>query len=396
MRVLTINTYGGSLLLGAKKFGADIIGSYEDAGFGQPIARANFPNVHHVEKWAEWPQQSLRDVVVLAHPPCSAFSVQNSSWNARGENADAFKCTRKVLDYVLPNQCAAVAIESVVGALGGAWYVHQDYADRYGYNLFRVLQNGCMFGVPQWRERFWVVYVRPDLAPPTMTWRLKPKWTRVRDAVVNEGPSVGNTDELLAALQERLWKKGLSRKQLDFLFQPQDPPHPTAGIAKIMLANREALGLDLGDVDPIGDVQRIYIGTGFTSGQLCYINPDGLAGTLLGSSWWYCNGRNMTEASMKNIMGFPTDYVFPDGRGSYRRNQRVYLSKGVIPHVATWILGNIATHTGMGSCKDRDCGACDLGYEITIQKNEIADFRFARKQWQETDTPALKHFQEEE
>ena len=42
MNTLIINTYGGSLLLGANAVpGANIIGSFEDCGFGVAITKVN-------------------------------------------------------------------------------------------------------------------------------------------------------------------------------------------------------------------------------------------------------------------------------------------------------------------------------------------------------------------
>lgn len=388
MNLVTINTYAGSLLLGAKAYGAKLLGSYEDGGFGQGIAEANFPEVEHIKQERDWPKDSLKDTVVLAHPPCSAFSVQNSSWNARGANSDAFACTRRVLDYALPLKAQAVAIESVVGALGGAWEVHQAYADHNDYDLYRVLQNGCAFGVPQWRDRFWVVYVRRP-APRGLRVRLAPKWTTVKDAIdgYEEGPGAGNTDELLVKLKEKLGKR-LSKKNMIWLFETK---HPTEGIAKTLLKHRELLQLDLGDIDPINDAQRLYIGNSFSSGQLCFVDPDSLVGTLLGSSWWYANGRNLSETCYKRLMGFPADYIFPEGRGNYRKGMRTFLSKGVIPHVAQWIVELIGNHLGERTFKENG-----PAWDLTIQPNEIADLRFKRARWMKDELPPLRHFTEEE
>ena len=391
MRVLTLNTYAGSMLIGAKAFGAELIGSYEDVGFGQEIAKANFPEVNHIQRWADWPARDLSDVVVLAHPPCSAFSVQNSSWNARGENAAAFNCTRRVLDYAMSNRAKAIAIESVVGALGGAWYVHQSYAQRYGYNLYRILQNGCAFG-PQWRERFWVVYVREDVAPPSMAWRLRPRWTRVRDALngLENDPVLPEVDRALASFKARLWEGGLTPEQMAALFDKRDPPYPSTGVLKVL---HDDFFPDW-EVYDVGHKFDIL----FSSSQMCYLNPDGLAGVLLGGTWWYYEGRNLSISGYKRIMGFPTDYVFPQERRDYLKAMRTFLSKGVIPQVATWILGNIATQVGSAHPLNCSCQACEdaPAWELEIEPNHIGDFRFRKKDWMKKDLPELRHYYESE
>ena len=84
MKTLIINSYGGSLVLGAKAVGAEIIGSYEDHNFGLGIQQAIFDDIKFVAYRKDWKPQDLRDVFVIAHPPCSAFSVQNTSRTARG------------------------------------------------------------------------------------------------------------------------------------------------------------------------------------------------------------------------------------------------------------------------------------------------------------------------
>jgi hypothetical protein len=92
-KVLIINSYAGSLTLAAQ--GREVLGSYEDEGYGLEVQRANFPGLTYKSRRSEWPAQDLSGVVVLAHPPCAAFSGQNTSANARGTDAKKFQCTVK-------------------------------------------------------------------------------------------------------------------------------------------------------------------------------------------------------------------------------------------------------------------------------------------------------------
>src|SRR5262245_39403415 len=132
MRTLIVNTYAGSLLLGADRIpGARIIGSYEDSGFGSWCTKTNQnlftqlePEFRFIDDYAAWPDQDLSDVNLIAHPPCAAFSNQNRSKTKRGVNTDAFACTEKVLRYGMTNNAASISIESVMGALKGAWEVY--------------------------------------------------------------------------------------------------------------------------------------------------------------------------------------------------------------------------------------------------------------------------------
>src|SRR5439155_6327803 len=146
--------------IGTTAAGLPIRGSYEDAGFGLSLQMVNFPDLEFRATVDDWPDhQDLRRTIVLAHPPCSAFSRQTPKGRT-GIQSDAFACTKRVLSYAMRRGAVAIAIESVQPALEGAKAVHDGYARRHGYHLYRVLQNAISFGVPQWRPRFWAVFVR--------------------------------------------------------------------------------------------------------------------------------------------------------------------------------------------------------------------------------------------
>jgi hypothetical protein len=73
-------------------------------------------------------------------------------------------------------------------------------------------------------------------------------------------------------------------------------------------------------------------------------------------------------------MGFPRDYKFPGTNYSptyYLERLREYLSRGVCPPVATWILGQVERHL--------DGNAEIRSIMRTIQPGGIADFRVSPK-----------------
>jgi len=123
MNVLIVNSYAGSLTVGASAVGLPIIGSYEDAGFGLAVQRANFPDLDYRWTSDQWPAQSLHNTVVLAHPPCAAFSSQTPA-RRKGTGSDAFACTKQVLEYAMRGKATAIAAESVQPALEGARAIH--------------------------------------------------------------------------------------------------------------------------------------------------------------------------------------------------------------------------------------------------------------------------------
>jgi len=87
--------------------------------------------------------------------------------------------------------------------------------------------------------------------------------------------------------------------------------------------------------------------------------------------------------------------VFPEGRRNYRKQMRTFLSKGVIPAVATWILGQVANHLGETHPRGCTCHGCgDGAYELSIKPNEIVDFRINRKDWKKADLSKLRHWED--
>jgi hypothetical protein len=393
MNTLIINTYAGSLLIGANAIkGADVIGSFEDCGFGSKITKANrarFPELaddfQFVDHIKDWPDLDLTNTLVLAHPPCAAFSQQNTSAAKRGVNTDAFGCTRKVLRYAMMNGAAAIAVESVMGALAGAWDVHDHMAEMGGYHIYRILKNSILFGVPQFRERFWCVFVRKDIAPAEMTWRLSPKF--VTAGAVLEPTLPGTPVD----------GKGLDRTINKFVEQLTtgpcrcgerlSPPHDVVhgfdeaevravGLAHVTGHKRSGFSkLITPRFFPNEDhkvICRIHVSP-FTSAQPSILAEGGFAPVLLGSSLWVYRGRPLPEEGYKAIMGFPVDYIFPEDRG---HGMRTFLSKGVCPPVATWVLDNLRMHVGLPSGSPF---TGDGAYVKTIAPGRIASFRPSKK-----------------
>lgn len=397
MKTLVINSYAGSLTIGASDLGCDIIGSYEDHAFGIEIQKNNFPHLEFRDYRKDWPDRDLSEVFVIAHPPCSAFSVQNTSPTARGINSNAFACTKVVLEYAMKNNAVAIAIESVMGALGGAWQQHQKYADENDYHLYRILENGCMFGA-QWRERFWAVWVKKGaVTDPTFNIRLTPRFQTVGDVVdevAEEGPTTGNCDSLLEKQKLRLIEEaGCTPAEMARLFDRHPvykQTQPEALGTVLWKEKFKAQGMSK------WECFQKFIG-GFASGTMCYIYPESYTPVLMGGSWWYYNGRNLSENGYKLLAGFPEDYDFETDRRGTTTQMRMYLSKGVMPPIAKWIAREITAHLGWQHAQQlRDCEHAAVNgksYEIPLGPDRIADFRISRYDWGD-EMPPIRHNEE--
>jgi site-specific DNA-cytosine methylase len=338
MPVLIINSYAGSLVVAARQEGHPIVGSYEDSGYGLEIQRHNEPKLDYRDTVAGWPvKQDLRDTLVIAHPPCAAFSQQVSSagCHCRGLDATKFQQTRTVLDYALRNRAAALAIESVPGALEGARQVHDEVANKYGYTVHRVLQDAASF-VPQKRARAWFVFLPKGHTlqlPPLPSRDVTPHAIKHILAPENQG---GPVYPWVLRGMEKQWEKlrEFSPTVRRALISGSFGTGLLAAVIRRYLMTRGKTAAELGSVR---DVAEKYVDKWqFMSNTPRLLDPDGQASTLTCTTWWLCEGRPLTALEYQRVMGFPDTYdlVGPGGLSKHPG----YLSRGVCPPVARWIL----------------------------------------------------------
>jgi site-specific DNA-cytosine methylase len=380
VRVISINTYAGSLLLGARGAGAEIIASLEDEkGYGTDIQRLNFGKMFPIRalsprRWHwDFPEE-LKGVVVVAHPPCSAFSNQNNSPEKKGLGSDAFKCTTDVLDFAMGKRADVVLIESVPPAAAGAKEIHDSYALKHGYRLYRLMQNAITFGVPQDRTRFWAIFVRDDIAMrdfPDDRFRVSvdpvvnlddgmiPRAVKVKDVVA------GTTDEEYLVDPPADIFKDLGKQIRKWLADGL-----TMEYVEDLTYGRHGYGMLNTKIDGSKNAAKYQLFK-FGTRNVRLLDPEGFCTTLLSDSFWMVRdekremGRLVTESEYKAFMGFPRDYEFP---AKYKAGKfREYLSKGVCPPVAAWLLKqvdlNLYSRSGMTVTHDISPGSTlDVSY----------------------------------
>lgn len=325
MDTLIINSYAGSLVLGARDAGANIIGSFEDSGFGIEAQKLNFPKLKYVDR-LPWPKQDLSKAIVISHPPCAAFSNQNNSMARKGLATDAFKCHRNVMDYALGNRCAGLAIESVPGLLKYA-SIYQDYAKKNRYFVYFVYLNSATFGVPQWRPRVWVLFFR-DVGKLVIGQRRDYK--TIQDILEPESEVM--VHPVMRRLLDYFGKKFRSAG-FDF-----DAFMKYENTGSFVPAVAEFLGIE-------NDRKAVDARTG-TSGLFGVRLPrklklDWFSPVVLDGSFFFANGRPLTIIEYQRIVGFPDNFKWPQ---SMALKFLVYLSKGVSPPVARWIVDTMTAN----------------------------------------------------
>lgn len=302
-RVLCINSGAGGLLIAAKHLGYPVIGSYHvDLVDGLDVQQANIDLVDYRATEDAWPppkKKGLHGVVALSHQPSA-----------------------HVLEYTLSQGVDALLIEAATTVEVGGRSLHNDAAERYGYQVYRILQNAATFKIPQWRPRFWAVFIHKRFEFPWFMVTHQPEPAIVRD-ILEESPSA-MCDGLGAkfAQQWALICDTLGPKVAeDFLKRCKYGPG--------MLPRLMGKHLDYNH----DQIKALMLpGTGQKGGRLRILDPDQCAPALLDHSFWTIDGRSLSGVEYNRIMGFPDHYQFPANA------HRQYLSNGVCPPVAMWIL----------------------------------------------------------
>lgn len=350
--ILVVNSYAGSLVLAASALGESVLASCEDGAYGLEIQQDNFPELagRFAGRSSAWPDRSLERTVVFSHPPCAAFSSQQKK--ARSIDNAKFAQSKFVMDYALGRRTPALLVESVVATMEGARRFHDAIAEEHGYHVYRILQNAATFGVPQWRPRFWCVFLRKDVRPDgVVRYEHEPSMVTIGSIVKGEasGPLVADVQRRLEWNRQRTVEKaGLTMEQTLNL------ERGAAGPGRWWKLVARAKGMP---TDTSSRLALAPIFSKFEAVQFHVCDPERFAPTLMKDSLWLVNGRPPTADEYKAVMGYPSGYRLP-------ADPRTYLSRGVCPPVAQWVL-----RTALSWVRGEDAGTFQL------RPGMIADLR---------------------
>ena len=268
--VLILNGYAGSLTVAASSLDLNIVASIEDHAYGLDTQSLNFPTLTYVPS-LPWPDPGvdLQDTLVIAHPPCAAFSAQNNSSN-KGTESSHFECTARVLGYSALHGAAAIMVESVTGAYLGARDWYDDWVKYNPYDIYRILQNAVTFGVPQWRPRYWTVLIRKGLLKlPYLILHHTRKYVTLGEALGDgiEGEPNAYTTRYWERQLEGLRAGGLTEEQIK-----QHTTEETGHLARVLAR--------LHDLSIAQAKARFHISS-FDSHVFTMLPPNGFAHTVM-------------------------------------------------------------------------------------------------------------------
>jgi site-specific DNA-cytosine methylase len=333
-----------------------------------PVAKWNFLETPMIGNRAGWPEEDLSDTLVIAHPPCAAFSVQGSTRKAASGLASShFRETEEVMKYAMRLNCRVLLIESVVPAMEGARATHDRFAKKYGYRVLRILQNATTFGVPQWRLRFWIVFLREKGKFP----RRVPIGHTPRFRAVGQVLDLDNLAEpsekdawLLEDQVKKFKKNGITKRQIEAIFSGEQ------GYGHLQSIVKKYLGLR-GNLQEI--VRQYCVAGPFLSNTMSLLNPAGFTPVLLSTALWCVpGGRMIGTDDYKAIAGFPRDYLF---EGKAANKFREYLSKGVAPPVAAWLLAWL-----LDLCVGKLHDPKDYDAFFVLEDGDVADFNVKKEE----------------
>lgn len=371
MRALVINSYAGSLLIAVKQEGLKVIASLEDSAYGIASQKLNYPHERYVDAhpWPDLFRETLEESIAIAHPPCSCFSIQgaNADPATRGVDSEAFACTKKATEYALGLGVKALAVESVPATLEGARAYHDQVAAQFGYRPYRILLNAITFGVPQWRPRFWLLYVRQDF-PEKLFLHHRPVYRTVGETL--EGVVPGDTIPGVERDYQK-WKERLAVHHID-LERVLDQENPYGSVPYLVA---RYLGWEIGGSKSAVEYKFVeqYGFSKFSSVWSIQLNSGGFTPTLMATSNWWLNGRPLTRPEYCAIGGFPTTYKFDKPRET-----QAYLSRGVAPPVARWVIRQIVNH--VEGRVDLDAVQQVTDQALLAEPGSTSDFRVSRKE----------------
>ena len=165
MKVVSLFSGAGGLDLGFKMAGHDIIWANDLYGDAVDTYRANLGNHIVCEDIFSVKGEDVPDCdVVIGGFPCQGFSVANIKRNVADERNQLYKQLIRIIEAKKPKFFLAENVKGIM-SLGKGEILKMILADfsNLGYKVQAKLLNAADYGVPQLRQRVFIIGVRNDV-----------------------------------------------------------------------------------------------------------------------------------------------------------------------------------------------------------------------------------------
>jgi DNA (cytosine-5)-methyltransferase 1 len=202
MRAIDLFSGAGGLSLGLQKAGWDVVAAIEVDKYAAATHHANFPKSRGMRndvRDVDW--SAFRDIdLVAGGPPCQPFSVSGKQLGQE-DLRDMVPEFVRIVSEVKPQ---AFVMENVKGLASSKFKSYLESAIRdfaaLGYSVTHTVLNAADYGVPQFRERLFVVGMRDGafkFPKPTHGPGRKHPWVTVSDAITDAPVDAPNTAKVV-------------------------------------------------------------------------------------------------------------------------------------------------------------------------------------------------------
>ena len=284
MKIVSLFSGAGGLDLGFKMAGHKIIWANDVYSDGVETYKANIGNHIICEDIFAVNEKDVPDCdIIIGGFPCQGFSVANTKRNANDERNKLYKQLMRIINAKQPKFFLAENVKGIFSlAKGEVLKMILSDLKNMGYLVQAKVLNAADYGVPQLRQRVFIIGVRNDIKYsynyPLPTYSADgsnglPKWINVGDA-------------------------------LSILPDPDEPNNvPNHDYSKYKLRFNGYIGHRM--IDPLKPAPTVTARGDDNGGVVVLHHPN--------------NKRRMSCRELATVQSFPVDYVFHGTRSSVYR-----------------------------------------------------------------------------
>lgn len=222
--------------------------------------------------------------ILCAGFPCQAFSISGKQKGFEDTRGTLFRDVVRIAKYHKPELLLLENVKNLEKHDNGQTFnVIKENIENIGYNMYHKVLNASEYGVPQSRERIYMVCIRKDLDNENYKFPLPIKEMKcVNDVLISNGE-----EKKFIITKPYKLKEDIEEKQIN-MFKIYNKP------------------MRIGTVNKGGQGDRIYD----PMGQAITLSAEG-GGTGAKTGLYYINNevRKLHPRECARLMGYPEEYI---------------------------------------------------------------------------------------